>query len=152
MKSIAFKVADSELERLNYYKDTPEGGETIISKFVKAAILEKCERIRHLRTGGFILEFPNPDNFHISEEDKAKIIRVLTKANAELAGIDPALGSYLSEMVAYLQWNFYTMTVKQRKTFEDNFIKDLEFDATLDEMEDAEFDAIQERASKAFKE
>lgn len=150
MKTINQKLEDSELKRMNYYRNTPQGGNTMQSNFIKTAIREKCERTRHLRAGGFILEIPNPDNFRITEDDKAKIMQVLKNADAELAGIYPAAGSYLTDMIAYLQYHFYKMTDKQRKNFEDNFERDLEFEAKLDEMEDNEFEEMQERGAKAF--
>jgi len=132
MKNISFKVEDNDLERLNYYRTTPEGGKAVIAEFVKAAILERCEKIRHLRAGGLILNVPNPDIDLISDDEKAKIMQVLRRTDAELAEVNPLMGSYLTDIIAYLQHHFYAMPDKQRKMFEENLSKDLVFEAKLD--------------------
>lgn len=152
MKNISFKVNESELKRLNYYKDTTEGGKTIIADFVKSAIIEKCERVNHLRAGGYSITVPNPDNFIITDEEKEKTMQVLTQAVADLSRTNGVVGGYLTEIIAYLQFHFYTMSDKQRKVFENNFSNDLEFDAELDEMENIEHEEMSQRCEKAFAE
>lgn len=138
MKTLNFKIEDDDLALLNYYRNTPEGGNSPQADFVKTAILEKCERTKHLRAGGLILEVPNPCNFNIGEDEKAKIIQVLKKADVELTGINPAVGSYLTELVAYLQGHFYTLTEKRRKTHSDNLLKDDIFEMLGPEPDKAE--------------
>ncbi len=126
IKTLNFKINENDLGLLNYYRSTPEGGSTPQADFVKAAILEKCEKTKHLRAGGLILEIPNPDGFKIDNEAKIRVLRALRTADAELAEINPALS--LSEIIAYYTDHFFKMSDMRRKTFINNDKKDFSFE------------------------
>lgn len=137
MKTINFKITDRELERLNYYRNTIEGGNCAQAYFIKEAIQEKCERVQQLRMGQLLMSFPNPDTAVINNEEKAQILEILKEADLNLTKVAPGVVD-LSELIMYYNYHFFKMSDKQRKTFEDNLIKDLEFEAKLDEMKDSE--------------
>ncbi|MCL5058704.1 MAG: hypothetical protein M1130_12085 [Actinobacteria bacterium] len=126
MKTLNFKIEDDDLALLNYYRSTPEGGNTPQADFVKTAILEKCERTKHLRAGGFILEIPNPDNFNINDDAKIKVLQALRAADAVLAEINPALG--LSEIITYYTDHFFKMSEIRRRSHSENSNKDFNFE------------------------
>jgi len=126
LKTLNFKIEEYDLDILNYYRATPEGGNLSQADFVKSAILEKCERTRHIRAGGLILEIPNPDNFSINEDAKIQVLKTLREADAVLAEINPALG--LSEIIAYYTDHFFKMSDIRRKALKENDRKDEEFE------------------------
>jgi hypothetical protein len=132
MKTINQKIADSDLKKLNYYRD--KAGLTQAA-FILAAIKEKCERERHLRAGGMVLTIPSPDNnIVIDTEQKAAFLETLKEADLKLNKIIPGMLD-LSELAAFYFDHFFRMTDKQRQAFQNNFYKDLKFEDNLTEDE-----------------
>lgn len=152
MKSLNFKVSQHVLDRINYYRGTPESGRPTQADFFASAALEKCDRIQQQRAGGLVLTVPMPSIDFMTEEDKSRVMDALTKSIEQLKDTKGIAVDCLIELAAYFKYHLYDISEKQRKSFEAKFIVDLEIEADLDELEDSEFNAIQDRGAKAFEE
>jgi len=152
MKSVNFKLEKSRLDKINYYRSTQEAGRVSQADFFISSVLEKCEMIRHQRAGGMVLTVPNPNVDKTTDNEKAKVMSVLDNAIKELQKTDVTVAAdCLGELVEFLDFHFYKISDQQKKSFDAKFIVDLEVEAELDRQEDAEFEEMQERAAKAFK-
>lgn len=150
MKNISFKVKDHELERVKHYMATPEGGNTSISLFVRDAMKNQCDNVAHLRAGGLMLTYPNPDNFKLSWTEKRDALVILKQADTDLTKLNGYFGGYLSGLVAYLQDHFFEMEDADREAIGNRFVEDLGAEARCDSMEDAEDEATEKRLKALF--
>lgn len=129
MTGISFKVPDHELDRVNYYRATQEGGNTSIALFVRRAMRERCDGVGRIRAGGLSVKYLNPDNLTVSTEEKRKALCILKQADADLTNIHGALGRYLTELTSYFQKHFFGMDDAAREETKARFIEDLTAEA-----------------------
>lgn len=127
-KTITYKLSEKGLAKLNHYR-----GRRAISQseFSAIATEEKCNNDRLLRSGGMILNVPNPNFYNLSEEQRIKIIQTLSNCVNELNNITPYADMGLSEILSYAQTRLLKDDEKRRNELKENYYNDLQLEELL---------------------
>lgn len=149
MRAVNFKITESELERINYYRATPEAGKLLQAEFFAQAAAEKCEALRHQRAGDLSLTIANPSH-PMGAAEKAAVIEGLQQAIEALQETANPAAEALQKLIEYLSYHFYEITREQIKLHEAKFIVDLEAEGALDADADLEFEAEQEELKHKY--
>jgi len=149
MKNVTIKMPESELERMNYYRVQPEAGINgkLQAEFIRTALKKQCDDLRLIRSGGTVMTFPNPAISGMpwaTDEQKIKVLEILKQADTDLTKVGFA-GSGLSDYIAWLEYHLLEKTDLEQHRFEKNFINDLEAEAKIDQLSDAEWEKQQKR-------